>query len=185
MRLPSTVFLAGILAVPLTYWLARRLDMEEGRARVAAAMLAFSPGAMIYGVASADAAVSHPASRPMMTPWVMPARSISCKNSSIDFSRAERDSRRSRPRRRPRRSPAGSTRGRRGGRDRRAVPSPGRDRSPPRPRRRASGRPGRPGGGRVRADRGTSPDQLRQSSRVGKPKSGSGPIFGRIALVRS
>ena len=51
----ALVILAGILAVPLTYSLARRLDMEEGRARAAAAMLAFSPGAMIYGVASADA----------------------------------------------------------------------------------------------------------------------------------
>lgn len=46
---------AGILAVPLTWWAARRVDLEEGQARAAAAMLAFSPAAMIYGVASADA----------------------------------------------------------------------------------------------------------------------------------
>lgn len=46
---------AGIAAVPLTYVTARRLEIEEGRARAAALMLAFSPAAMIYGVASADA----------------------------------------------------------------------------------------------------------------------------------
>jgi hypothetical protein len=51
----ALVILVGVLAVPLTFWLARRLDMEEGRARIAAALLAFSPGAMIYGVATADA----------------------------------------------------------------------------------------------------------------------------------
>ncbi len=49
------MIVAGILAVPLTWWAGRRLDLEEGQARAAAAMLAFSPAAMIYGVASADA----------------------------------------------------------------------------------------------------------------------------------
>lgn len=46
---------AGVLAVPLTYLCARRLRFEEGRARAAALLLAFSPAAMLYGVASADA----------------------------------------------------------------------------------------------------------------------------------
>ena len=46
---------AGILAVPLTYWTARRLGLEEWRARAATAMLAFSSAAMLYGVATADA----------------------------------------------------------------------------------------------------------------------------------
>ena len=45
----------GVLALPLTYVAARRLAIEEGRARAAALMLAFSPAAMLYGVASADA----------------------------------------------------------------------------------------------------------------------------------
>ena len=46
---------AGIAAVPLTFWAARRLELEPFQARAAAAMLAFSPAAMVYGVASADA----------------------------------------------------------------------------------------------------------------------------------
>jgi hypothetical protein len=51
----ALVIAAGVLAVPLTFWAARRLDLEQGQARAAAAMLAFSPAAMLYGVASADA----------------------------------------------------------------------------------------------------------------------------------
>lgn len=51
----ALVVVVGMLAVPLTYLLARRLDYEEGRARAAALLLAFSPAAMIYGVSSADA----------------------------------------------------------------------------------------------------------------------------------
>ena len=50
----TLVIAAGLAAIPLTYLAARRLDLEEGRARIAALLLAFSPGAMIYGVASAD-----------------------------------------------------------------------------------------------------------------------------------
>jgi hypothetical protein len=46
---------AGIATVPLTYALARQLDLEAGRARTAALLVAFSPAMMIYGVASADA----------------------------------------------------------------------------------------------------------------------------------
>lgn len=51
----AAVIVAGVAAVPLTYVAARRLDLGEGHARAAALMLAFSPAAMIYGVASADA----------------------------------------------------------------------------------------------------------------------------------
>ena len=45
---------AGVAAIPLTWWAARRLDLGDGRARIAATLLAFSPAAMIYGVSSAD-----------------------------------------------------------------------------------------------------------------------------------
>lgn len=51
----ALVIVAGLAAVPLTYFAARRLELSEGRARAAALMLAFSPAAMLYGVASADA----------------------------------------------------------------------------------------------------------------------------------
>jgi methylthioxylose transferase len=51
----ALVIVAGVLAVPLTYALGRRLDLGEGRARIAALLLAFSPAAMLYGVSSADA----------------------------------------------------------------------------------------------------------------------------------
>jgi methylthioxylose transferase len=51
----ALVIVAGVLAVPLTYALGRRLDLEEGRARIAALLCAFSPVAMLYGVTSADA----------------------------------------------------------------------------------------------------------------------------------
>ncbi len=51
----ALVIVAGFAAVPLTYLAARRLDLGEGRARAGALMLAFSPAAMLYGVASADA----------------------------------------------------------------------------------------------------------------------------------
>ncbi len=50
----ALIIAIGLLAVPLTYLFARRLDFEEGRARAAALLLAFSPAAMIYGVSSAD-----------------------------------------------------------------------------------------------------------------------------------
>ncbi len=49
------VIAAGIAAVPITYAAARRLELGDGRARLAATLLAFSPAAMLYGVASADA----------------------------------------------------------------------------------------------------------------------------------
>lgn len=45
----------GTLAVPLTYLTARRLQFEEGQARIAAILLALSPGAMLYGATSPDA----------------------------------------------------------------------------------------------------------------------------------
>jgi hypothetical protein len=45
----------GALVIPLTYVLARRLDLDEGRSRAAALLVAFSPGAMLYGVVSTDA----------------------------------------------------------------------------------------------------------------------------------
>ena len=51
----ALVIVAGIGAVPLTYFAGRRLELEPWQARAAAAMAAFSPAAMIYGVASADA----------------------------------------------------------------------------------------------------------------------------------
>jgi hypothetical protein len=51
----ALVIVAGMLAVPLTYLLGRRLEFEDGRARAAALLLAFSPAAMSYGVSSADA----------------------------------------------------------------------------------------------------------------------------------
>jgi hypothetical protein len=46
---------AGVLAVPLTYALARRL-LDEDRARVAGVLAAFAPATTLYGVTSADAA---------------------------------------------------------------------------------------------------------------------------------
>ncbi len=51
----TLVIAAGIAAVPITYAAARRLELGDGRARLAATLLAFSPAAMLYGVASADA----------------------------------------------------------------------------------------------------------------------------------
>lgn len=51
----ALVILAGVASAPLTYALARQLDLEPGRARIAAVLVAFSPAMMIYGVASADA----------------------------------------------------------------------------------------------------------------------------------
>jgi methylthioxylose transferase len=44
----------GALSVPLTYRLGREL-LDERRARIAALLLAFAPGAMIFGATSADA----------------------------------------------------------------------------------------------------------------------------------
>jgi methylthioxylose transferase len=44
----------GALSVPLTYLLGRQL-LDEGRARLAALLLAFAPGALIFGTTSADA----------------------------------------------------------------------------------------------------------------------------------
>ncbi len=51
----TLVIAAGIAAVPLTYLAARRLDLGDAGGRAAATLLAFSPAAMLYGVASADA----------------------------------------------------------------------------------------------------------------------------------
>jgi hypothetical protein len=44
----------GALAAPLTYLLGREL-LDEGRARIAALLFAFSPSALLYGATSADA----------------------------------------------------------------------------------------------------------------------------------
>ncbi|HEX2085846.1 MAG TPA: hypothetical protein VHF89_09200 [Solirubrobacteraceae bacterium] len=46
----------GVLAVPLTYVLARRVLEDEDRARVAGLLAAFAPATTLYGVTSADAA---------------------------------------------------------------------------------------------------------------------------------
>jgi hypothetical protein len=51
----ALVIAAGVASVPLTYALGRKLDLEAGRARIAALLVAFSPAMMIYGVVSADA----------------------------------------------------------------------------------------------------------------------------------
>jgi methylthioxylose transferase len=51
----ALVIVAGVAAVPLTYLAARRLELGEGAARAATLLVAFSPAAMLYGVASADA----------------------------------------------------------------------------------------------------------------------------------
>ena len=45
----------GALVVPLTYVLGRRLGLDEARSRAATLLVAFSPGAMLYGVVSTDA----------------------------------------------------------------------------------------------------------------------------------
>ena len=45
----------GALGVPLTYLLGRQV-LDESRARLAALLLAFAPGALLFGVTSADAA---------------------------------------------------------------------------------------------------------------------------------
>ncbi len=45
----------GALVVPLTYVLGRRIGLDETRSRAAALLVAFSPGAMLYGVVSTDA----------------------------------------------------------------------------------------------------------------------------------
>lgn len=50
----ALTILAGAVAIPLTYLLGRTL-LEESHARTATLLLVFSPAAMIYGVASADA----------------------------------------------------------------------------------------------------------------------------------
>ncbi len=51
----ALVILAGAAAAPLTYALARRVDLGETRARAAAILIAFSPAALLYGVLSTDA----------------------------------------------------------------------------------------------------------------------------------
>ena len=53
--LGALVIATGTAAVPLTYALGRRARLEEAGARGAAMLLAFSPGAMLYGVSSTDA----------------------------------------------------------------------------------------------------------------------------------
>lgn len=45
---------AGVLATPLLYWLARPVLDDEVAARIAALLLALSPGAAMFGVTSAD-----------------------------------------------------------------------------------------------------------------------------------
>jgi hypothetical protein len=54
-ELAALVIGIGALAVPLTYGLARRVDLVESRARAAALLLALSPAAMLLGVTSTDA----------------------------------------------------------------------------------------------------------------------------------
>ena len=54
-ELAALVIAIGALAVPLTYGLARRVDLIESRARAAALLLALSPAAMLLGVTSTDA----------------------------------------------------------------------------------------------------------------------------------
>jgi len=51
----ALVIAVGAGAAPLTYVLARRLALDEGRARLAALLIALSPAAMLYGVTSTDA----------------------------------------------------------------------------------------------------------------------------------
>lgn len=51
----ALVIAIGAAAAPLTWLLARRLGMADGRARTAAMLIAFSPGALLYGVLSTDA----------------------------------------------------------------------------------------------------------------------------------
>jgi hypothetical protein len=60
----------GALSVPLTYALGRRL-LEEGAARIATLLLAFAPGALIFGVTSADAAY---ATLGMLAAWALITR---------------------------------------------------------------------------------------------------------------
>ena len=45
----------GVCAVPLTWVLARRIGIDDERARIAALLIAFSPAALLYGVVSTDA----------------------------------------------------------------------------------------------------------------------------------
>jgi len=45
----------GVLVVPLTYALGRRVGLDELRCRAATLLVAFSPAALLYGVVSADA----------------------------------------------------------------------------------------------------------------------------------
>lgn len=52
--LATVVIAAGVLAVPLTYALGRRVGLDPGRARTATLLLAFSPAAMLFGVVSTD-----------------------------------------------------------------------------------------------------------------------------------
>ncbi|MFN8111591.1 MAG: hypothetical protein U0R51_00175 [Solirubrobacterales bacterium] len=51
----ALVIAIGAAAAPLTWLLARRLGMADGRARAAAMLIAFSPAALLYGVLSTDA----------------------------------------------------------------------------------------------------------------------------------
>lgn len=51
----AVVLLVGAAAAPLTYGLARRVELDETRSRAAAALIAFSPAALLYGVLSTDA----------------------------------------------------------------------------------------------------------------------------------
>lgn len=51
----ALVIAVGALAAPLTHTLGRALGLEQARARAAALLLALSPSALLYGVASTDA----------------------------------------------------------------------------------------------------------------------------------
>ncbi len=53
--LAALVIGVGVLAVPLTYLLARELLDDEGAARAATLLLVFCPSALLYGASAADA----------------------------------------------------------------------------------------------------------------------------------
>jgi methylthioxylose transferase len=61
----------GALSVPLTYPLGRRL-LDERRARIATLLLAFAPGALIFGATSADAVYL---TLGLLAAWPLTARS--------------------------------------------------------------------------------------------------------------
>jgi methylthioxylose transferase len=69
----------GVLAIPLTYMLAREL-LDEDRARLAVLLYVFAPSALLYGVTSADAlyaTVALAAAVPLAIAARSPASSVS------------------------------------------------------------------------------------------------------------